>query len=267
MSRAQAEEYYKEYLLQSDNREQKARVLVILGRLYSTSARPQYGEPTDRGRASEYFRQAIEEDPDGISRELIGARSHLMGFVAGRKERLSAHLDFIQYLSNLSQEDIEKRCRPMTPSGDRKYSAEETAKYIKLSKPIAQANALELAGNTPLPAVVEGDVTSDIMLREIIRRFPNTAFAERAQSKLNELNKARIEHDEAFVGIDGRPIADMSKSEALEVDSTSRGHVQARGSHQGRAAILIGGILTVLVVVAVFALKRRHAKNLAKKRT
>lgn len=268
VSRPKAEEYYKKYLLQSKNNEQRARVLVILGCLYSSSARPKFGEPPDTAKASDYLKQAIAEDPDGVSWALLAARNHLICFPVDRKERLTAHLDFVEYLNNLSEEDIEKRCRPMTPNDDRKYTAKSTTQTMKGIKAAVQGNALAIAGGTPMPLVVEGDITSDLMLREIIRRFPNTAFAERAQSKLKEIAEARIAHD----------FDPLLRDDVLERTATPdavssmptpgvapRESVDAKRTYARKTAIVVGSAAVLVVATVLLLIRRRYSNNPRKK--
>jgi tetratricopeptide (TPR) repeat protein len=178
-SRAEAEKYYMAYLEKDIPSFQRAKVYCQLGVMYTTTANPERGEQRDREKAEKYFQKVLELEPERIGRATIRARTMLSSLHSLPKaEKLSRALKYYEWLSSLDDEKIRSKWLPSAPG--------ET--QISSSRMRALRNSVTAAGRTLAKNTVSRAASmpnADILLAEIINRFPDRQIAEFARQKLN----------------------------------------------------------------------------------
>lgn len=227
-TRDDAERHYLEYLSQTQDAGQRAKVCFYLGYLYAAGARPEKGEPADYNRAAEYFRRAIDAGGDGICLETIFARTQFASVLPAVDERFEQHLEALEYLKAIDAEAIAARLIPNRPppppqaeeDAHRAYATglRQQVTYLeRLTADVADStrtNALALALSTDVP---------EVALARLAAKFPGDEVAVRAEEELRRRTAAVLSVEESLASIE-EPLQTPPPSkpaEPRELDSAS----------------------------------------------
>ncbi|HUT31186.1 MAG TPA: hypothetical protein VMX13_15430 [Sedimentisphaerales bacterium] len=262
-SRAEAEKYYMAYLEKDIPSFQRAKVYCQLGVMYTTTASRERGEERDREKAEKYFRKVLELEPERIGRATIRARTMLSSLHSLPKaEKISRGLEYYEWLSSLDDEKIRSKWLPNSPGETEIPSLKMRA--LRNSVPAASRT---LAKNTVSRAASMPN--ADILLSEIINRFPDKEIAEFARQKLKvRVDKLANEGLDMLAKDDTQEISDTPQPKVLppaleKLDKVPDDTVaQIAPPRTWRQAFLPLAILLVCVAsIAIGVIARRRVRS------
>lgn len=282
--RALAEKHYLAYLSRATDKAHRARVYVQLGVLYATNWHAEKGEEPDYPKARQYMRKALAELPNGISREMVRARSFLITPDQSAPERLDIRIDNYKWFSAFDDQAIRANWLHRRPPPTKEQLAdlppgfnmptEPTPRQLSIFKRnlenFRQAEDTNLIGDalrtkTPLKS-----------LRRIVDELPGTKAAELAQAKLDGLTHDTADRalDEQIDALNVVPVTDVAPPPDAagpepSADLTASAELPAPASHDdpthraedrhSQPLILagIGGAVGIAVVAMLVGRRRR----------
>lgn len=214
-SRELAEKHYLKYLERATDSQQKARIYFKLGYMFSTGTRKDKGEAPDHKKAIKYFEEVLKEQPNGISRETLFARTHMASLGNDVDDRFRQQIDIYKYLRQLDAKVIQKNIMVADLPSERKVATREISRKAgenggeviigvtvesdpEVLKKERVRNLTELA-----KAVTESERTNTLFsalsstapkknLELLIQAFPQDPIAELASEKLRELKEKLV---------------------------------------------------------------------------
>jgi len=175
-SQSLAEKHYLAYLTRAKDPDQRARVYVQLGVLFSTNWNKEAGESPDYAKAREYFQHALREAPESVGCPMLRARLGLATPLQTAEECLAIRLDAYRWIESIDEKKIAEkwlRSRPgEKPIDDHIRSEMEVLRNIQLA---VISGIIGDARHTQDP---------DASLRKIADTFPNSKLSEAALEAL-----------------------------------------------------------------------------------
>lgn len=110
-----AAKHYLLYLERAQDPDQRARVYVQLGALFSTNWIHDAGEQPDYEKARRYFEEALRLAPDKVGAPMIRARLARATPLQNTEERIAIRLAALDWISTLDEARIRAQWLPLRP--------------------------------------------------------------------------------------------------------------------------------------------------------
>ena len=179
--RDEVERLYQEYLATSTDPLRRVPVLVRLGFLFSYANREYPEVLPDPSRARDYYQQAVDADPEGVSQDLLNARYQVAWRAGTARQRYDHLLGSYEFYSRADGDYIREHLR--LPSPD--YPGDAYFDNAVLQEGYAEQSIRDalIAGATALPE-------PRVRLADLASRFPDDPIAKAAREAIGKLDDA-----------------------------------------------------------------------------
>lgn len=247
-----AEQHYLVYLQRAQSADQRARVYVQLGVLFSTNWHKEAGEKPDYFKARTYFQEALNCAPDRVGIPMIQARLGMATPLQSREERLSLRLETYRWLNSVDVQQARAhwlRSKPNEVPSDNDVAAEVgVLRNVQLAE---QDNIIDEARKSQDPFR---------SLQKVSDAFPGTdlgnAAAQLRQSVLRKMVDPMLGRSIATIEKD-MPAANRAAQQPLQ-QSVPLSHSEPRRYSLSSAFALAAGILALAALCAFHFLKHRR---------
>jgi hypothetical protein len=241
-----AEKHYLAYLQRARDPDQRARVYVQLGVLFSTNWHKEAGEKPDYQKARVYFQEAIRCAPNRVGIPMIRARLGMATPLQSREERLDLRIETYHWMNSIDPRQAHGqwlRSRPDRGPSDTEVSA--TIGVLRNVQLAEQDNILDEAQKSVDPLR---------SLQMVAVAFPGTDLANRAnllrQGLLHGVMDPMIDRSMKEIGNDAAAIKGEAEHSKLRGTSIT-GPIQAADSGTSGYSLIRVVVIATAVALAV----------------
>jgi hypothetical protein len=171
---AMAEKSYLAYLERARDPDQRTRVYVQLGVLFSTNWHKEAGEKPDYEKARRYFQNALRAAPDRIGIPMIRARLGMATPLQKPEVRLTIRLETYKWLSSVDEQQLRNHWLKSHPT--------EIPNEDQIKSTLGIVKNVILAENDNIFDEAKKSGNRSEALQRIIATIPNTDLAKSAST-------------------------------------------------------------------------------------